>query len=388
MKKNVIIFSLIFAFMNINAQENDGLEIKSFLEKQNLSAKEYVLSLFEKQDIVIICERHHAEIEQYNLFLDIIKDPYFIENVGIVYTECGVSTLTPKLNTFLMSSGLDSTGVHSKVTELYRYADSDFLWYCHSYPWLIKEVYELNQNLSVDKKIDLYGCDIPFDWSKCNTREEFEQSRTMLKDRDSIMADNFAKQYTTLQKERNGKKKALVIMNFRHAFLKDTHNKDDIRRNTGRYIKDKFGEKVASIYLMGLNNPNSWDEYTVVKDGKWDAYIEMSGKTDIGFNIKDTPFGKSTFDVTPEGWSIDKYLYQDIFTGIMFYKSIDEHILKTGWKGAVTEDFLPELKRRIKIMNAEEELTQEDTNFINTEETSKYFNLEEIRKKIDKWKIK
>src|SRR6516225_2405867 len=73
----------------------------TFLESQNESAKDYILGLFNTHDIVIICERTHTEMTQYDLIADIISDKRFIDDVGNVFTEIGVSTLNPALNTFL-----------------------------------------------------------------------------------------------------------------------------------------------------------------------------------------------------------------------------------------------------------------------------------------------
>lgn len=65
-----------------------------FLSKKPLTAKEYVLSLFKTHDIVIICERDHRDITQYELYLDIISDPYFTSNVGVLFTEVAPAAST------------------------------------------------------------------------------------------------------------------------------------------------------------------------------------------------------------------------------------------------------------------------------------------------------
>lgn len=54
-----------------------------------------MLSLFKTHDIVIICERDHRDITQYELYLDIISDPYFTSNVGVLFTEVGTRSLNP-----------------------------------------------------------------------------------------------------------------------------------------------------------------------------------------------------------------------------------------------------------------------------------------------------
>lgn len=39
-----------------------------FLKEQTTSAKDYILGLFDDYDIVILCERNHRDMTQYDLF--------------------------------------------------------------------------------------------------------------------------------------------------------------------------------------------------------------------------------------------------------------------------------------------------------------------------------
>ncbi len=77
MRKFIILIVTTFTLLACkNAQVEMNHQV--FLENQTLSAKDYVISLFEDHDIVILCERHHADMTQYELFMEIVKDPYFI----------------------------------------------------------------------------------------------------------------------------------------------------------------------------------------------------------------------------------------------------------------------------------------------------------------------
>lgn len=384
-KKLFILYILILVAGQLVGQTDD--EYFNFLKKQDTSAKDYIVGLFKENDIVIFSEGNHAEIEQYNLLLDVIKDPYFIENVGAVYLEVCNVNFSPVINDFLMHEGYDSIQAYEAVTELYQLGNNMHLWNCHSYPWLMHNLYKLNETLKKEDKIQLYGCDIAFDWDNCKTQEDYALLDSILRKRDSVMASNFIEQYTNIQKSRNGVKKALVIMNSRHGYLKDTHHSESVvRNNTGRYLKDEYKDKVVSVLMMSPAHPNSWNEYMVVKDGKWDALFELSGKTNIGFDIGDTPFGQSEFDRTPLGWSIDKYRYQDIYTGLVFYKPVEYQTLKRGWENALTDEFIPEFTRRMKIMDFDEKEIEEEIETEKTERSGQYHNINDLRKKIDSWK--
>ena len=90
--KQLVLVTLLAIFA-MNEHSNGQVTTKkdsikpyiNFLENNNfLSAKDYILSKFETYDIVIISERHHADMTQYEVILDVVKDNRFNGNI---YTE-------------------------------------------------------------------------------------------------------------------------------------------------------------------------------------------------------------------------------------------------------------------------------------------------------------
>lgn len=59
---------------------------------------EYIFRLFETSDIVILGERNHREMTQYEFITKLIADPRFAERIGYVYTEVGVTNMTQRAN--------------------------------------------------------------------------------------------------------------------------------------------------------------------------------------------------------------------------------------------------------------------------------------------------
>ncbi len=389
MNKYSLLLLSIFALTFSHVKAQNDKDFFSFLGKQKMTAKEYIIDLFKTKDIVLFSEGNHAEIQQYNLLLEVIKDPYFVENVGAIYLEVVPINHSKTINSFLNTEGYDSIQAYNETTKLYQLGCIFHLWNCYSYPWLVYNLYKFNETLDKANKMHLYGCDMEFDWTNCKTKEDYEQIYPLFEVRDSIMAENFINQFNNIQQSRNGKKKALIIMNSRHGYLKDTHRaENEVRKNTGRYLHDKYKNNIASVFMMSPGHPNNWEEYTLVHNGKWDAIFELTGKTNTGFNFKNSPFGKDKFDQTPVGWSINKYRYQDVYTGMVYYKPIEEHLLKRGWDKAITDEFKPELIRRMRIMGFDEETIKNELIIENTVRTQQHYNIEEFRKKIDFWKNK
>ncbi|HTO35090.1 MAG TPA: hypothetical protein VLZ72_02545, partial [Flavobacterium sp.] len=82
--------------------KNDSIKpYIEFLQKKKFpTAKDYILEKFKTHNIVILSERHHADMTQYEVIIDVIKDENF---KGNVYTEVGVSNMCQKINQFLLN---------------------------------------------------------------------------------------------------------------------------------------------------------------------------------------------------------------------------------------------------------------------------------------------
>lgn len=124
-----------------------------FLSHKQLPAKDYILSLFKNHDIVFICERDHRDITQYELYLDILRDPYFTNHVGVLFTEVGSRSLNPELNQFLSSGKMDSTKVNSRILDFRRNMLFYPVWHCYNWSMLAQGIYQLNNTLPEEKKI-------------------------------------------------------------------------------------------------------------------------------------------------------------------------------------------------------------------------------------------
>ena len=91
-----------------------------FLKKQHTNPVDYVTGLFDKYDVVVLCERAHPEMTQWDFIYDIICDPRFIHNVGHVFTEYGQVGMQDYLNKFMLTDSLSETEVHDHVIHIMR----------------------------------------------------------------------------------------------------------------------------------------------------------------------------------------------------------------------------------------------------------------------------
>ncbi len=381
LKQLVIIFILVFAGMSSCSQKTD-VDIKridgyvEYLNSIKTPAKDYVLNKFQTNDIVILAERYHMEETQYDLINEIVNDDYFISNVGNICIEIGTSNLADSLNNYLTTFNGKLTNGEHKLIKFQRDISFYPLWSRESYRLFLLNLLALNKSLDDQRKINLYLCDIEFDWNKIHTNKDWEQA--VNNNRDSIIAQNISKHFDKIQK--SPRKKMLVILNEAHA-ITNTEWIDAWHKRAAQYLAEKYGKNKITSILINSVTTNEKDEDIFLQSGYWDAAFNISEKTDVGFNFNNSPFGQDKFDYAI-GKNNQLFCYKDIFTGFVFYKPIAQHRLSTGVNGIIDSNFRNEFLRRIKICNGEEyyENLRRDNHLVgwNKIEYLQYDNLNEM----------
>lgn len=398
--KNTILIGIVILIVMVSCKSQTNTELKNyigFIETQNTNSKDYIIKQWENNDIVILCERYHGEMTQYDLIFDIIQSDYFINNVGCLFTEVGSISVQKELNDFLCNEYSDSVKQYHDLIKIYRNITWP-IWEKSNFFFLLKKINQLNSTLPYDKKIKVYPSDmINPDFKEIKTKEDFLtfRKKQIYKDRDSIMAENIVHVYDSLRQL--GKNKCLVIMNYRHAFLKSILRADGaLITNTGAVLNNNYKNKVASVYINSMalttrptdttKNVAFQDYYDVpVQDGKWDAAFKIAKIEDLGFDFRGNPFGSDSLDI----WPFSKqYTYQDIFTGMVYYLPITKHFEAYGLDGFVDSLFVNELYKRLLIfyeVYGGEKVEKEDLIKAFMFEENKYEELDRLEKEINKW---
>ncbi len=405
--KRVILLSLFLVFLNhISFSQKINPEITdyvAFLEAQNTSAKDYILQLFKKYDVVILCEREHPEITQYDLIYDVVSDPYFQKNVGAIFTEVGSFSSRKSILDFTKATFSSDSLKQLKQAEIYR--NSYFpAWTNTNFYDFIGKLNTLNSRLKRNEQINLLTSG-----SKNPTKEERTSLEGMkryiknnLRKRDSLMASYIIHSFDSISKK-SKRKKALVIMNYRHAFSKDLLAGDS---NVGTFIFNKYPGRVANVYINHVAYTNIADErepdkpriyqapYLVpIQRGTWDASFKIAAKENVGFDFMSSPFGKDSFDI----WSGSKtnYHYQDIFTGFVFYLPLEKHRISMGVKnflqGVNVKEMIDEWNLFYKALGKDEAFKfspafqDRITEELSTIKVKRYPDIKKYRQIIDQW---
>ena len=289
------------------------------LLNQQQSPKDYIISLFDDFDIVVLQENIHGEASQWELITDIIKDSIFIHNVGNVFTEYGSAMHQDKIDRFLHIKFDSDTALEKETALLMNYMSGGFYYF-------IKNLNLLNNTLPDSLKIQEHYTDC-IDWDYFTTLGRGQISQDM--NRDSLMADVVIKWYNQQCKD-NKRHKLLLVTNGRHAYgyaggkAKITDKRNDFRYlnkgNQGQYIWSKFPERTATVMQMGFNN-NRMIYLPLCREinkGIWSKAYQMTSAHPVGFNLRGTPFGEDHVEDYPLRGGKTRLKYADLFTGIIF----------------------------------------------------------------------
>ena len=253
-------------------------------------------------------------------------------------------------------------------------------------------MWQINQRLPANLKLNLYPSDVPFSWRGMDTTK-YRMFWKTIGARDSIMAAQIINTFGTFAQAKDIPKKALVIMNFRHAFGHSFKFPPGRKpNNVGRFLFDAYGDRVANVYVNFL----SWKADSASKDfklvaiqnGKWDAAFQMSGKQDVGFSFTGSPFGEDGLDIWPYQ---TPFKFEEVFTGFVYYLPPERWRAVSGVNGLVDSAFAQEVLRRQTIFNIGSgsgsgfKEVSELMRYYNNRRTSQTEEIELIKAMIDKW---
>lgn len=314
-------------------------ELKNYFADAN-GGVDYIMSLYDSVDVVILGERDHRDTTQYDFITRLISDPRFIEKVGYVYTEVGTVNTAPVCEWIVTADYKGPEEFRDSALSLIRIEDFYPLWEKYNRYQLLENLYRLNSTLPKEKRVILRGTDVAFDWSDCKDKETYRRFLAEKVNgglRDSIMADNFLTMFRT-QPERGDHRKALLITNTPHA-VKNPENSTE-----GYFISRELGDNMRTV----LMNWTKWWKYGDKLLQPWlngipDSAYVASGRSDFGFNLAESPLGKADF------CNLVAYNISDYADGMIYYLDPERFVLAVGIPGVVSDNFLPELVRRSRL---------------------------------------
>lgn len=302
--------------------DKDVQEKIDFINNTNQSPKEYIFELFKTNDVVILGERLHPEMTQWDLIYDIVSDKRFIDSIGNLFTEYGAFDYQYLADEYFTTKYSSEIELDKATSNLLRHFYGD--WEKTNIFHFFKKVNKLNQTLPDSLKIKEHFTGNNLYPNNIKTNKEFlENCKITERTYDSMMAVNVINPFKKIKKESN-RKKCLVITNFRHSFDENKKGFDGKKpkkfKNEASYILKEFNGRSVNVLIHSncLKTKTSMYWLRPTNNSSWDKAFEKCGNKSIGFNLEKSPFGEDKFDM------IGKYKdtkYKDVATGYIFYKS-------------------------------------------------------------------
>lgn len=301
-----------------------------FIKQHAEDPVDYIFDLFKTHDVVVLSERIHSEYSQYELIKRIVSDERFASSVGNLFTECGSISFQDTLSSYLHTTFASEDDLNKATAILQRNSNAVWpLWSNTNLFDLLKTVNKANNRLPNTSKINWYFTDLPVDW-RTMSHQKFLHAYTTPQ-RDSLMAAHIIAPYKNIVSKQQ-RHKALVIMNTRHGYgLLEKNKKFRFAMEymgTTAYLMQALPDKVANVFLNSISIRYG-PMMTPVQNGKWDRAFTLAGNPNVGFNFLGSPFGKDQFDAA--FFTAPDVCYQDVFTGFVFYKPLEEHYQRNGF---------------------------------------------------------
>lgn len=381
MKKYIFILFFLIPIFSKSQNSYISSEIKpyiNYIENCDTSPVDYIMNLFEKYDVVVLGERDHRDTTQYVLIQQIISDPRFIDKVGNIMTEVGVYNMAEELNDVLKGNYLNNDTFDKDLAIVEFNLQYIPLWDKTNYTQFHRDVYNINKNLPIDKKINVYPTDVQFSWEETfnMTAEEYKPFYRIWRQKDIVMAHNTINELYKIFKSNNSRRKALIIYNAPHSCRFYENQKfPELKFYAYQVISDRFPGRCTNISLNWASIRG--DDYIgLTNGGKWDAAFRACGDKSIGFNLADTPFGESVFDLGGGCLPVNEIKYKDVYDGFIFFKSPKEWVAGTGVPNLDKLDCKKEIARRFSIFRENNDNSEEFADELYKYYTEiKYFNI-------------
>lgn len=352
-----------------------------FLKTQSVQPGDYLLQQYDQYDIVVFCERDHRDLTQYYFLAELINDPRFYTRVSTIYTELGACNYNRELNQVLTDTLSSEKAIEARLISIYRDISYQVIWDKYNLFWFMREVYRFNrQHAGYPISIEMTSHE--FDWSSITDsamyRRKFEEVESMY---DTSMASFVTSHFRAKQVEKRNK--ALIIMNYPHTLVRWTNPKNKtFEKQFASYLNKALPGKACYIMV----NPARLNT-SPVAGGKWDAAFKACGYPKVGFDFKNTPFARDTFDVWPPK-NTGPLLFGDLFDGFIYINPTHDMQYAIGFPGFVDRKFSKVLLERFTFANGNSQGWTSRTlrDYFNDQRTlDVYLQNPDFDKEIDKW---
>ena len=332
----------------ITTLPTDTKPFVDFLKLQTLSPEEFVLQQITTHKLVINGEYHRRKVS-WDMLRRLITLPNFTEVCGTIFMELP-SSEQQTMDTFLEADILNG----ELIMNIFRNEQLNGWWDKGEYDFIC-DVWQINQHLPQEKRINIQLVDFQIPYSQIQTAEEYNAAINQAENRNTHMAD-VVEQYIKSMADTRG---SLFLVGCGHAYKSRMagfasaggDGKEDL--TAGAQLTQRLGsENVFTVFQHVMTCDNSGGHQSLIRGGIFDQAFAANDNRPVGFLLQGSPFGKEPFD----GIFEIKYrdgtgLFQDNFDGYLFLCPLNKEPQSEPLLDVFNDQFVAELQRRSTYMD-------------------------------------
>jgi len=308
------------------------------LEQQGHEPHAFMIKAFEKYPLVVMGEIHNRP--RYWAFnTQLIRDPAFAQTVGTIYMELP-SNHQESIDTFLAQDTCEKERVIRMLRDFFELG-----WPCKSTLDFFVAVWQVNQKLPLDQKLRIRLVDMQRPWEKIQKRQDW---RAYNVDRDLFMAENILEDRRANKDRRHG----FFIVGMGHAMEEFYYvDRKTPSKSSGWYLKQALDDQLFTVFQHAPVMTDSGEVWGRLALGLIDTVFAQLNDRPVAFTLQKGPFGKLPFDGMP-----DKDIYggfRDGYDAYLYLIPLEDETLSPLIDGFYSDDFMPEIDRRYRLMFGE-----------------------------------
>ncbi len=308
-----------------------------FLRRKGCQPHGFMINAFKRYKLVTMGEIHNRP--RYWAFnAELVRDPAFAESVGTVYLELPINH-QQNINRFLTQDTCEKDIVIDMLRDFTQLG-----WPCQPTLDFFIAVWDINQNLSAEKKLRIKLVDMERPWEKIFEREDWQKYDV---DRDLFMAQNILKDQQTEQgKERHG----FFITGMGHA-MEGFYYADQATKieSAGSYLEQALGDQLFTVFQHAPVMTNRGRVSGRLSLGLIDTAFKQLDDRPIAFTLSNSPFGSLPFDGMPDFNGYGNFY--DGYDAYLFLSPLENEFFSPLIEGFYSEEFTSEIARRYQLMN-------------------------------------
>lgn len=333
----IFVCLLSFSFV-LDAQKKVQDEARLFIEKEGRKPSDYLISKFNKANVVLLAE-DHAVKENLNFVKSLI--PILYKNNITLGMEFGAYEDQNRLDSLITAPEYDE-----KVARQIMF-NYNTKWAISEYMELYKAAWKLNKSLgNNERKFKILNVSYRYNWTNFSGARSPENMQIVFPKGNT---EDF--RYKIIEQEILDKnQKILVLTGTIHAFTfyqfphYDYTSPGFVRfesRMLGNLLYSKYGDKITSIVLHQPfpNKLNHQPALVSPANGDVEKIISCLGNKQVGFDLKGTSAGK-LIDSSYYSMGYRNFKLENLFDGYIFLSPIKNlHSCNLDYQFVVNENF-------------------------------------------------